>query len=372
MEDTLTREAMPVTVLKEVTGYTVEMAVMVAMCFSKEMQEMVVLEALGLSKGEKVVMAVMLFLEVRLVMERLANSGVTHERLPMLDIVFDRTVQMLTESFLHLTSQEVAVQLEDISYARFSDFMGEPPEAPVIAIVRAVAWDQSFLLMLDGNLVFTMVEILLGGVPSKENRAALPKNRRPTAIELQLTNRIFKLIAERLSEAFEQIADVEFRVERLEMNPQFAAITRTTSACVRSTFRLDIARSRGELQVLFPYSSLEPVREHLSQMFVGDQFGGDRSWNRHFEKALVKSELEFDAVLHSQLTTLQDVLSWKPGNTITFETAAETEVRFMLEDIEFFRGPMGRKGGKIAAQIDEIKLDTGDDDEPAPFGLEVA
>ncbi|MEM9809902.1 MAG: FliM/FliN family flagellar motor switch protein [Pseudomonadota bacterium] len=298
-------------------------------------------------------------------MERLANSGVTHERLPMLDIVFDRTVQMLTESLLHLTSTEVAVQLEDINYARFSDLMAEPPEAPVIAIVRAVAWDQSFLLMIDGNLVFTLVEILLGGGPGGDtkNRAG---QRRPTSIELQLTNRIFKLIAERLAEAFEQIAEVEFRVERLEMNPQFAAITRTTSGCVRSRFRLDIARSRGELQVLFPQMTLEPVKESLSQMFVGDQFGGDRSWNRHFEKALVRTELDFDAVLHQQLATLAEVMSWKPGQTIKFETDTESEVRFMLEDMEFFRGPMGRKGSKIAAQIDEIKIE-GDEEEPQRF-----
>jgi flagellar motor switch protein FliM len=300
------------------------------------------------------------------VMERLANSGVTHERLPMLDIVFDRTVQMLTESFLHLTSQEVAVQLEDISYARFADFMGEPPEAPVIAIVRAVAWDQSFLLMLDGSLVFTMVEILLGGQPGADYRQRAAQ-RRPTSIELQLTTRIFRLIAERLAEAFEQIAEVEFRVERLEMNPQFAAITRTTSACVRSRFRLDIARAKGELQVLFPYSSLEPVREHLSQMFVGDQFGGDRSWHRHFEDALNKTELSFDAVLHSQLTTLADVMSWKPGQTISFESNGESEVRFMMEEMEFFRGPMGRKGGKIAAQVDEILIGGSSEDE-APGG----
>ncbi|MEM7518523.1 MAG: hypothetical protein AAF368_16570 [Planctomycetota bacterium] len=253
--------------------------------------------------------------EARLVMERLANSGVTHERLPMLDIVFDRTVQMLTESFLHLTSQEVAVQLDNIEYARFSEFMQDTPEVPVIAIVRAVAWDQSFLLMIDGGLVFTLVEILLGGSPDNDIRQKAAQ-RRPTSIELQLTTRIFRLIAERLAEAFEQIAEVEFRVERLEQNAQFAAITRMTSACVRSSFRLDIARTKGELQVLFPYSSLEPVREPLSQMFVGDQFGGDRSWNRHFENALVKSELEFDAVLHSQLATLADVMGWKPGTSL--------------------------------------------------------
>lgn len=297
------------------------------------------------------------------VMERLANSGVTHERLPMLDVVFDRTVQMLTESFLHLTSQDVAVQLREVAYNRFQDFMGQLPESPVIAIVRAVSWDQNFLLMLDGNLVFTMVEILLGGKPNQEGPSGTA--RRLTAIELQLTNRIFRLIAERLSEAFEQIAEVEFRVERLEMNPQFAAITRNTSACIRSTFHLDIARSRGDLHVLFPYSSLEPVREHLSQMFVGDQFGSDRSWHRHFEDALNKTELSFDAVLHSQITTLAEVMSWKPGQTIGFESNSQTEIRFMMDDTEYFRGPMGRKGGKIAAQIEEVNLEQ---DEPDEFG----
>jgi flagellar motor switch protein FliM len=227
--------------------------------------------------------------------------------------------------------------------------------------------------MMDGRLIYTLVEILLGGKPGANITPKLAQ-RRPTSIELQLTQRIFRLIAERLAEAFEQIADVEFRVERLEQNPQFAAITRTTSACVRSSFNLNIAKSKGTLQVLFPYASLEPVKESLSQMFVGDQFGGDRSWNRHFEKELNKTELAFDAVLHSQLTTLADVMAWKPGQTISFETNAETEVRFMLEDMEFFRGPMGRKGGRIAAQIEEIKLEAADDDggTSMPFGLEVA
>ncbi|MEM7740521.1 MAG: FliM/FliN family flagellar motor switch protein [Pseudomonadota bacterium] len=299
--------------------------------------------------------------QARVVMERLANSGVTNERLPMLDIVFDRTVQMLTESFLHLTSTDVSVQLEDVAYARFQDFMSEPPEVPVIAIVRAVEWDQSFLMMINGDLVFTMVEILLGGALGSDSKRQ-GEQRRPTAIELQLTNRIFKLIAERLAEAFEQIAEVEFRIERLEMNTQFAAITRTTSACVRSRFKLDIAKARGELQVILPYLTLEPVKEALTQMFVGDQFGGDRSWNRHFEKALVQTELDFNAVLHQQLTTLAEVMSWKAGQTITFESEAETDVRFMLEDMEFFRGPMGRKGSKIAAQVEEINLDTDEDE----------
>ena len=91
-------------------------------------------------------------------------------------------------------------------------------------------------------------------------------------------------------------------------------------------------------------------------MFVGERIGRDTTWENHFERAVMNTELTFEAILHQQNAALNEILNWKPGDTITFDASAESEVRLLCDGLEFFRGPMGRKNGRIAAQIEHMTL----------------
>ena len=289
------------------------------------------------------------------VMKRLAETAITHERLPMLDIVFDKLARMLTESFLHLMSTDVRVSLDDVVYTRFGDFMSPENLPSIIAVVRSESWDNSFIIAIDARLIFALAEVLLGGAPETLEYAD-DDARTPTNIEMQIARRIFTLVAQRLGDAFEAVAKVEFTIERLELNPQFAAIARVTSAAVEADLSLSVSGLEGALKVIFPYTTLEPLKGSLQQMFVGERIGRDAAWERHFERAVLNTELSFEAILHQQFSTLNEILNWKPGDTIAFDASAESQIRLMCDGLEFFRGPMGRKNGKIAAQIERVSL----------------
>jgi len=304
----------------------------------------------------------------REVMARLAETTIAHERLPMLDIVFDKLTRMLTESFLHLVSStDVQVKLENIAYTRFGDFMSSAHAPSIIAVARAPNWDNSFIISVDTKLIFVLAEVLLGGTPDDLDKEEV-KLRTPTNIEMQIARRLFNLIAQRLSDAFESVSEVEFTIERLEMNPQFAAIARVTSAAVQADIALSVAKSTGPLKVIFPYTTLEPLKKPLQQMFVGEHFGRDAQWERHFEKTLKQTKLAFEAILHQEFATLTQVLNWKVGDTITFDASAESQVRLVREGMEFFRGAMGRKNGHIAAQIDDLRYLQMDWEDGSPDG----
>lgn len=304
----------------------------------------------------------------REVMARLAETAIAHERLPMLDIVFDKLTRMLTESFLHLVSStDVQVKLENIAYTRFGDFMSSAHAPSIIAVARASTWDNSFIISVDTKLILVLAEVLLGGTPEDLDKEKV-KLRTPTNIEMQIARRLFNLIAQRLSDAFESVSDVEFTIERLEMNPQFAAIARVTSAAVQADISLSVAKSTGPLKVIFPYTTLEPLKKPLQQMFVGEHFGRDAQWERHFEKTLKQTKLAFEAILHQEFATLNQVLNWKVGDTISFDATAESQVRLVREGMEFFRGPMGRRNGRIAAQVDELSYLNTDAEDVQDFG----
>ena len=289
------------------------------------------------------------------VMKRLAETAISHERLPMLDIVFDKLSRMLTESFLHLVSTDVQVSLNDVDYTRFGDFISA--DAPrIIAVVRAEEWDNSFIIAIDTRLIFALSEMLMGGAPGNLDKDVGDGARTPTNIEMQIAKRIFTTVAERLGDAFASVAKVEFAIERLELNPQFAAIARLTSAAIDGDLSLSVAGVEGALKVIFPYTTLEPLKSSLQQMFVGERIGRDTTWENHFERAVMNTELTFEAILHQQNAALNEILNWKPGDTITFDASAESEVRLLCDGLEFFRGPMGRKNGRIAAQIEHMTM----------------
>jgi flagellar motor switch protein FliM len=62
------------------------------------------------------------------------NSAlVSYERLPMLEIVFDRLVRLMTTSLRNFTSDNVEVSLDNISSIRFGDYLNSIPLPAILS-----------------------------------------------------------------------------------------------------------------------------------------------------------------------------------------------------------------------------------------------
>ncbi|MBC7103895.1 MAG: flagellar motor switch protein FliM, partial [Parvibaculum sp.] len=60
--------------------------------------------------------------------DAIVNSAlVSYERLPMLEIVFDRLVRLMTVSLRNFTSDNVEVSLDNVSSIRFGDYLNSIP-----------------------------------------------------------------------------------------------------------------------------------------------------------------------------------------------------------------------------------------------------
>ena len=82
------------------------------------------------------------------------NSAlVSYERLPMLEIVFDRLVRLMTTSLRNFTSDNVEVSLDNISSIRFGDYLNSIPLPAILAVFRAEELDNYGLLTVDSNLI---------------------------------------------------------------------------------------------------------------------------------------------------------------------------------------------------------------------------
>jgi len=56
----------------------------------------------------------------------------------------------------------------------------------------------------------------------------------------------------------------------------------------------------GKIEILLPYATIEPIREQLLQMFMGEKFGRDPIWEGHLATEIYQADVEIEAVLHEQ------------------------------------------------------------------------
>lgn len=284
----------------------------------------------------------------------LNTSTVSYERLPMLEIVFDRLVRLMSTTLRNFTQFNIEITLEGIDTMRFGDYLDTVAQPSMMSVFKAEEWDNYGLMTIDSSLIYTMVDVLLGG---RRGTAAMRLDGRPfTVIERNLIEKMVHLVLSDLSAAFDPLSPVTFRFDRLETNPKFAMISRPSNAAVVAKFRIDMEDRGGRVELLLPYAMLEPVRELLLQGFMGEKFGRDSIWENHLAEALWVSEIDLLAVLDRHMTSLKQVLNWKVGTRLLLDATPDSDVEMVCGDIPMFYGHMGRKNDFIAIQIeDKIK-----------------
>ncbi|KKB84833.1 flagellar motor switch protein FliM [Devosia limi DSM 17137] len=282
--------------------------------------------------------------------QALINSAlVSYERLPMLEIVFDRLVRLATTSLRNFTSDNVEVTMDSISSVRFGDYLNSIPLPAILSVIKAEEWENYGLLTVDSSLIYSMIDVLLGGRRIGGNIRV--EGRPYTTIEMALARQMIELILADTHRAFEPVTQVNFKLERMETNPRFAAISRPANAAILIELRIEMDDRGGKIEILLPYATIEPIREQLLQMFMGEKFGRDPIWEGHLATEIYSADVEVEAVLHEQDLPLSRVLSLAPGDTVMFERAPTDPVRLRCGDVDLTEALMGHIGNHVSVQV---------------------
>ncbi|MBX9696951.1 MAG: flagellar motor switch protein FliM [Alphaproteobacteria bacterium] len=280
------------------------------------------------------------------------NSGNLHyERLPMLEVVFDRLVRLLTTSLRNFTSENVEVSLESFVSIRFGDYLNSIPLPALLTIFKARQWNDFGLITTDSSLIYSIVDVLLGG--RKGNALMRIEGRPYTTIERKLAQRLVELILSDLEQSFTPLCPINFDFDRLETNPVFAAIARPGNAAIVARLRVDMDDRGGKIDFLIPYSTVEPIRDLLLQTFMGEKFGQDSIWENHLANQLWSTDFTLEATLDEITLPLGEILNLQVGSQIILTVNPESKAQLKCGDQVLFNGSMGRKGQNKAIKIDE-------------------
>src|SRR6202451_662743 len=277
------------------------------------------------------------------------SAMVSYERLPMLEIVSDRLVRLMTTSLRNFTSDNVEVSLDRITSVRFGDYMNSIPLPAVLGVFKAEEWDNSGLLTVNSNLIYSIIDVLLGG--SRGQTEISIEGRPYTTIETNLIKRMIEVVLADAELAFRPLSPVKLNIDRLETNPRFAAISRPANAAILVRLRIDMEDRGGTIELLLPYATIEPIRDVLLQMFMGEKFGRDPTWEGHLATEMGQAEIAVDAVLYEAPLPLRQIMKLEVGDTLMLELKSDAPVIVRCGDVTLTEGRMGRVGDRVAVRV---------------------
>ena len=277
------------------------------------------------------------------------SKVISHERLPMLEVVCDRVVRTFASSMRNLTSDGVDVSLEEVTSTRFGEFMNRVALPAMVGVFKIEEWESYGLVTVDSSLIYSVVDALLGGRGG--GSPVVIDGRAFTTIETGLVSRMLTLALNDFSEAFAPIEEVNMNLERIETNPRFAAIAGVSNICATATFRVDMDGRGGRFTLVFPYATLEPVRDKLLQRFMGEKSGRDSIWEAHMAAEVRKTSVSMNVLLGEKAMSIADLRSLEIGQTIALHKSPDDALDIACGGVKLAQAQIGQRNGKVAVRL---------------------
>lgn len=286
-----------------------------------------------------------------LIDEIIRMSDFSFERLPMLDIIGERLADAISVGMPELTGALCEASLNQLDYLPMAQATEGLPMPALLGVVVPANLDGEVLIAMDAPFSLTAMELMLGGHPKGDFER---QSETFTGIEKSFGRRLANLISNELQRGLSMVGEVDLELDRIETDPDQAAITQPANLCVRMRIAAVMAGRNGTIDVIIPYDALEPIRPKLGKIHFGEPSDDGNPWAEQLGGQIEKSTVELEAVLTNVQLPISQILNWKPGDTVNLWIEEDHEATVVCAEEEMFKALMGkRNNGNTAIRITE-------------------
>ena len=270
-------------------------------------------------------------------------------RMPTMEVINERFARNIRIGLFNFIRKSPEVAIGGIKVQKFSAFLREIVVPTNFNIVNVKPLRGSGLIVCDPSLVFAVIDSLYGGIGKYHTRI---EGRDFSPTELRVILRLVEVITAEYKKAWTGIYPVELEYQRSEMQPQFANIATPSEIVVATSFTLEIGETSGTVHFCVPYSTLEPIRDTLYSTIQGDSTEPDRRWVNLMKNQIQAAEVELVAELAQAPATVEQLLSFKPGDFIELEL--DPLIKVKVSGVPVFDAHYGTTNNKYAIKIDQL------------------
>ncbi len=278
-----------------------------------------------------------------------SQERIVRGRMPTMEVINERFARNIRIGLFNFIRKSPEVAIGGIKVQKFSAFLREIVVPTNFNIMNVKPLRGSGLIVCDPTLVFAVIDALFGGVGKYHTRI---EGRDFSPTELRVIYRLVETICAEYKKAWAGIYPVELEYQRSEMQPQFASIATPSEIVVATSFTLEIGDTTGTVHFCIPYSTLEPIRDTLYSTIQGDSTEPDRRWVNLMKTQIQSAEVELVAELAHAGATVEQLLSFKPGDFV--ELDLDPMIKVKVSGVPVFDAHYGVSNNRYAVKIDRM------------------
>lgn len=275
------------------------------------------------------------------------QERIVRGRMPTLEIInerFARNARVALFNFMHRTPE---ISISPVRVVKYSAFLRELSLPTNLNIVTLKTLRGSSLFVFEPTLIFGVIEVLFGGTGKIHTRI---EGREFTSTEQRIIQRLLESIIAEYMKAWASCYNLQMEYLRSEMHPQFVSIATPSEVVVTTKFDVDLGHAQGAIHIVFPYASLEPIRDILVSAVQADTGEPDHRWAGLLQHQVQSAEVEVVVPLTTVTATLKQLMKMRPGDVLAVNIPPTITAN--VDGIPLFEGRPGTWNGKYAIRIE--------------------
>lgn len=264
-----------------------------------------------------------------------------------------RTIQMLHENFSRHASGAFAtllrtpihIELTSIEQMPYEEYLKSVNHS-LFTILSLSPLTGQAILEIEFELLFSMIDRMLGGFGKGIKRTALTDIERPLATEL-----IHRVLSA-LKTAWEAVAVIHPKIEVAEASAQFLNIVPSAEIVIVILFEVKVGTQKGVISLCIPYLVLKPIAVKLASQKWTTLTQKENPVTKEYLSAHVcKTSVYCSVRLGTTKLKMRDFIRLEPGDVLLLDQTVEEDAFLHISGFPKFTGKAVRIGKKLGFQI---------------------
>lgn len=285
-----------------------------------------------------------------------SQERIVRRRIPTLEMINERFSKYLRTSLLKFLHHAPELFISDIEVLKFSDYIRGLRIPTNLNIIRFSPLRGRALIVIEPSLIFSAVDSFFGGGGQLYKVA---EEREFTPTEMRVIQILLDMIFNDLKEAWDPVMALNFEYMSSEVNPYFANIASAEDIVVITTINIMLEGSGGSINIVMPYSMIEPIRA-LLDVIGDDSDDGDETgsqWKLSLRNEVLGAAVSMNSPLVEKSLSIREILQLKKGDVIPIDMPKT--VLLKVEGVPVFTGKACASEGYYAVQIiDKVGIES--------------
>jgi len=279
------------------------------------------------------------------------SSHLSKDSITALRALHNRYAEKLSSSFSGILSADFKAECIHIEQLTYQEYLSSLMDPSCIGVFKIKPSDSIGAIEMSSTCVFSIIDRLLGG-----QGLSKPYNRPLTNIEETIIIRLIEKALKALRDLWQQNANVEMKLERLEKNPRLAQIAPAETLMVLIVFGIRLSVVCGMMSLCLPYEFVKEAFENVKKRKFSGPVKNEnvKPFEKGVQEHILNIRVNVSARYDSGSVTLGEFMELQKGDIVKLQRADKDKVVIFIEGKGKLLGKPGVIDGQRAVQICEI------------------